>query len=218
MIGALFDDAIRSGAPVEVEYGDGERVTLPLDDWSASMIPGDEELLSRCVGATLDVGCGPGRLTVAVAARGLPVLGIDVTPAAVHAARERGALALQRDVFGSVPASGRWSTVLLADGNIGIGGDPATLLRRVRQLLADGGQALVELAASNHGRGTNSARLHSRGRSGEWFRWVEVGVDEIVGPASTADLVVTDRWMAADRHFVVLRPAAAAVRGRGRDR
>src|SRR5262249_61510991 len=73
---------------------------------------------------TLDVGSGPGRLTVALAECGIPALGIDVTPYAVHLARAAGALTLLRDVFGRVPGAGRWMTVLLADGNIGIGGEP----------------------------------------------------------------------------------------------
>ena len=37
------------------------------------------------------------------------------------------------------PGEGRWDTVLFIDGNVGIGGDPIALLRRVRQLLAPAG-------------------------------------------------------------------------------
>ena len=44
----------------------------------------------------------------------------------------RGVAALLRDVFDPVPGEGRWETALLADGNIGIGGDPVALLERVR--------------------------------------------------------------------------------------
>ena len=35
---------------------------------------------------------------------------------------------VRRDLFGALPGEGTWSHVLLADGNIGIGGDPVTLL------------------------------------------------------------------------------------------
>ena len=48
----------------------------------------------------------PGRvgLTVALAERGVPALGIDVTPYAVQIAQSSGALAILRDVFGAFPA------------------------------------------------------------------------------------------------------------------
>ena len=52
-----------------------------------------------------------------------------------------------RDVFGPLPGEGRWDTALLADGNIGIGGDPVALLARVRELLAPEGRVVVDLAA-----------------------------------------------------------------------
>ena len=109
---------------------------------------------------------GPDRagLTVALAERGIPALAIDITPYAVALARSSGALALQRDVFGRLPGTGRWETVLLADGNIGIGGDPAALLRRARDLLAPHGAVVAEArpawrpAASRSGCATRTAR------------------------------------------------------------
>ena len=74
--------------------------------------------------------------------------------------RERGVPALRRDVFDRVPGEGRWHTVLLADGNIGIGGDPVRLLQRVRTLLATGGRVVVELGAP----GTAVVELLGRAR------------------------------------------------------
>ena len=50
----------------------------------------------------------------------------------------RGAVgrpALRRDVFEPLPGTGRWQTVLLADGNVGLGGDPLRVLRRAAELL-----------------------------------------------------------------------------------
>ena len=40
-------------------------------------------------GPVLDVGCGTGDLTLAIARRGLPVLGLDLAPAAIEQARAR---------------------------------------------------------------------------------------------------------------------------------
>jgi hypothetical protein len=65
----------------------------------------------------------------------MPVLGVDVSPAAVARAKGAGGAVLRRSVFDRLPAEGRWGTALLADGNIGIGGDPHALLRRVRDSL-----------------------------------------------------------------------------------
>ena len=41
------------------------------------------------VGPVLDVGCGTGDLAIAIASRGLQVLGLDLTPAAIEQARTR---------------------------------------------------------------------------------------------------------------------------------
>jgi SAM-dependent methyltransferase len=144
VIGELYEHALAGRARPEIEHADGSRKPLPVDGW-LSESPGDKSILDRCEGPTLDIGSGPGRLTVALAERGIPALGIDITPYAVDLARSSGALVMQRDVFDRVPGTGRWTTVLLADGNIGIGGDPAALLRRVAELLAPQGRALVEL-------------------------------------------------------------------------
>ena len=130
MIGELYEHALAGWARPEIEHADGSRKPLSVDGWLHAS-PGDRSILDRCEGPTLDIGSGPGRLTVALAERGIPALGIDITPYAVDLARSSGALVMLRDVFDRVPGTGRWSTVLLADGNIGIGGDPAALLSRV---------------------------------------------------------------------------------------
>lgn len=52
---------------------------------------------------------------------------------------------VEGDVFGSVPMEGRWATVLVFDGNVGIGGDPIRPLTRCRQLTNADGQVLVEV-------------------------------------------------------------------------
>jgi SAM-dependent methyltransferase len=144
VIGELYEHALAGRARPEIEHTDGSRKPLSVAGWLHES-PGDESILDRCEGPTLDIGSGPGRLTVALNERGIPALGIDVTPYAVDLARSSGALVMLRDVFDRVPGTGRWTTVLLADGNIGIGGDPAALLGRVAQLLAPHGHAIVEL-------------------------------------------------------------------------
>lgn len=204
MIGELYEEALRGRPAVEIEDADGRRRPLPVGDW-LRLRPGDAGLLERCAGATLDVGSGPGRLTVALAARGLPVLGIDIAPSAVALAEAAGAPALCRDVFGRVPGTGRWRTVLLADGNIGIGGDPVALVRRAAVLLAPGGRILVEVEPPGTGSCTEPLRLRAPGTVGEWFDWARVSADAVRGVAADCAVALTETWTEAERWFVALR-------------
>ena len=141
----LLLDAAMSGGEVLVEVGHSpaQLRSLHVGAWLA-MSAADEMLASRCEAPVLDIGCGPGRFVEALGARGIPVLGVDVSRAAVAQTAGRGVPALLRDVYDRLPGEGRWGTVLLADGNIGVGGDPLTLLRRCAELLRPGGIALVE--------------------------------------------------------------------------
>jgi len=204
MIGTLFEAAVAAGVAIEVEDACGQRVPLPMQTWDARPSGADAGLLERCHGATLDIGCGPGRFVAELTERGLPSLGIDVTAAAVARTRSRGALALQRDVFGPLPGDGRWQTALLADGNIGIGGDPVRLLRRVETLLDANGQALVELSGSDHGRGSFPLRLRTGHAYGAWFRWAEVGLADIPELVAKVGLNVVESWYDDKRWFVCL--------------
>lgn len=162
----------------------------------------DDVLLAHCTRNTLDVGCGPGRLSAAITATGVSALGIDVSAVAVHMARQRGATALRRDVFSSVPGQGRWPTLLLADGNIGIGGDPVALLRRVVTVLAPGGRAVVEVDPPGEGVSCRMIRLEVDELVSTWFPWAGVAADSIGDLAEQAGLVFGgldqrgERWVA----------------------
>jgi SAM-dependent methyltransferase len=175
--------------PLVLRADDG--TVLPLDPqrWHADPSPHEEALLAGVAGPVLDVGCGPGRLVLGLARRGSVALGVDPAPAACALARDRGAAVLQRSVFDPLPGQGRWRTVLLADGNIGIGGDPARLLRRCRDLLAPDGTVVVEVEAPA-GAGCRQYRVRlERGRQhGPWFHWAVVDADAIAGLAGTAGL------------------------------
>ncbi|MEU8241084.1 class I SAM-dependent methyltransferase [Actinoplanes missouriensis] len=175
--------------------------------WCGADLPGDVGLLARCTGATLDVGCGPGRLTGALLGAGRAALGIDVSSAAVSLARARGALALRRDVFSAVPGEGRWEHLLLADGNIGIGGDPARLLRRCRALIAEHGRIHVETEPPGAGTWSGPATLHDQARpdgAGAPLRWAQVAAGDLAGPARLAGLAVLTTWTEAGRWFATL--------------
>lgn len=194
----------RPANDVCVEYDDGSLAPLPLHRWFGPLLPGDRSLLARVEGPTIDIGCGPGRLVAAVMAAGVPALGIDICAEAVRVSRGSGAYALRRDVFGRVPGEGRWETALLADGNIGIGGDPVALLRRTRQLLAPGGRALVELDPPGTPSRQVQVRLRWAGERSRWFGWAHLGADDITPAAAAAGLDTSAGWKAGGRWFASL--------------
>lgn len=208
----LYNEGLRDpGTALSVRYADGRREPLRLDRWRGAVTAADESMLCRAPGPVLDVGCGPGRLVVALAARGVEALGVDVAAEAVALTRRSGGQALRLSVFDPLPDTGSWRTVLLADGNIGIGGDPVRLLRRVGALLAPGGRVLVELAAPGRGpAGSVRARLEGPGRRpGSWFRWAVLGVPAVGPVAGSAGLQLQEVWSAPEaaelRYFAALR-------------
>ena len=179
--------------------------TVPGDRWMGDAGDADERVLERCEPPVLDVGCGPARHTVALAEKGVPTLGIDITPGALSIARPREAMVLERDVFDRVPATGRWGTVLLLDGNVGIGGDPSTLLWRSRELLRPGGKILVELTDGCDTAQGAEVRLELDDLHGPWFGWTTVdreGLRDSVN--SVSDLSTQEVWCDDARWFAEL--------------
>jgi SAM-dependent methyltransferase len=181
---------------------------LDLHEWSRDADDDELAALAHVPGPVLDVGCGPGRLVSALTARGVPALGIDLAPLALRLATERGAPVLGHDVFDRVPGEGRWPTVLLFDGNIGIGGDPDALLRRVRELLAPSGLAIVEVEPPGVGAQRWSARIDLGTGLVGVLPWARVGVDALAGVARRARLDLEQVWAHGDRWFGWLRRPA----------
>jgi SAM-dependent methyltransferase len=162
------------------------------------------DVLACAVAPVLDVGCGPGRHVLALAQRGLVAMGVDASPAAVDLARSTGAPVLRRSVFARVPGAGRWRTALLLDGNIGIGGDPVALLRRLAGLLAPGGRALVEVEPPGTATRVLRARIERGHETGSWFRWAVVGADAVEDLGDLAGFDLLARWQGGERWFVHL--------------
>ena len=162
---------------LRLELRDGSIRELPVASWHGPATAGELALLGELPAPVLDVGCGPGRIAAALSAAGTPSLGIDIAPAAVRCATESGAAALCRSVFDAVPGEGRWGSLVLLDGNVGIGGDPVALLRRCRELGRSGARLVLEVdppgAPPRHGSTPpmpNPAR-GSPGRSSRWMTW-----------------------------------------------
>ncbi|MEP6462336.1 MAG: methionine biosynthesis protein MetW [Frankiaceae bacterium] len=185
-----------------IRDADGRVCPLDLRRWCSARTAGDDGLLNRCDGPTLDIGCGPGRLLAGLAARNIPALGIDVASAAVRLAAARGAVVLHRSVFDSLPGTGGWSHALLADGNLGIGGNPLCLLRRVGELLAADGSLLCELDPPGTTAGPVRLRIESPlGQTSAWFPWARTPADEFAPLAAAAGLRCVEQWRDGPRWF-----------------
>ncbi len=172
--------------------------------WVEPASAADERLLELVDGPVLDIGCGPGRHVLALARQGVVTLGIDVSPPALALARRGGAPVLERSIFDRVPATGRWGTALLLDGNLGIGGCPATLLRRARELLRPAGRLLVELSDPAQAPGVERVRFEVDGAAGPWFSWAHVSVNGLESVAGDAGLGVYRQWCDDSRWFAWL--------------
>jgi SAM-dependent methyltransferase len=206
MLGHLYDRAL-GGERCWVRHEDGELRLLPAHRWVGVRCrieesPGDgsgdvfdevfdEAVTQMCTGPTIELGCGPGRLVARLIERGIPALGIDRSAAAIRLAGRGGAPALLGDVFEPLPAMGLWQTVLLVDGNIGLGGDPLRILGRAVELLAQGGRCVAEFDAETIGICSRWVRLESACEVGPWFRWASVGVDSAAAVAAQVGLTLT---------------------------
>ncbi|MEV0221806.1 class I SAM-dependent methyltransferase [Streptomyces sp. NPDC050704] len=202
-----YSDALLTGrGPLFLRRTDGWLLPLEVERWCARADEVDLRVLKRCEGAVLDVGCGPGRLVAELAARGRPALGIDVSEAAVARTVRLGGQALRRSVFETLPGEGRWDTALLIDGNVGIGGDPAALLRRISQLLTSDGLLIVETVPEVDVDERVRVRVtDARGTAGPAFLWARLGTPALRRLAARAGWRPDGQWATGGRSFIALR-------------
>jgi SAM-dependent methyltransferase len=201
----LIFDHLYGGGPVRSD--DAANEVLPLDArrWSARADAVDRLVVSRCHGPVLDLGCGPGRMVQALNESGVPALGVDMSSVAVEQTRSRGGLAIRARLAERLPAEGRWETVLLMDGNIGIGGDIPALLGRCRDLLIPGGTIIVEVDPRPEWHRARRIQLTAGGHCSAGLCWARTGAGTLRRLAAAIDLLVTEEWTAGDRAFVSLR-------------
>ena len=214
--GEPYEHALRTGGPLllhdEDAGGGGGPASRPLEvgRFLAGADRLERRLLASTRGSVLDVGCGPGRMVAEARRTRRVALGVDVSPESVRMAADRGLPVHAGSVFDDVPGAGTWQVVLLLDGNVGIGGDPAVLLRRCAQLASRAGCVVVETAHERHRDRRFTARVSSPGSGGSGhFPWAEVGADALVTAAGRSGWAPAREVRRRRRTFVVLTRSAS---------
>ena len=201
---ALQNDGLLLLVP---DDGSSHSDTLVMDvsRWSATADATDMSLIEEGSGPLLDIGCGPGRMVAAALTAGYSALGVDVSQAAVDLALRSGIPALRASVFDPLPREGEWMTVLLVDGNIGIGGDPTALLERCAELLSARGSALIEVQNDSAAdRSFSCTIVGDDGYVSDSFPWSEIGSEALGRRAEGTGLSLTESWCRDGRSFVRL--------------
>jgi hypothetical protein len=104
----------------------------------------------------------------------------------------------------------------LADGNVGIGGDPDSLLRRCRELLRPSGLLLVEADPDDDLDDVGPITLvDSTGRRAHPLPWARLGSAALARVAASTGFLVVEEWRVADRVFLALRATSAQPAQRG---
>jgi len=105
-----------------------------------------EAALSRQPRSAIDLGCGEGWLARALAAHGVDVLGVDVVPALIDAARAQGGGRFETLSYAQMAAGELTARADLAICNFSLLGKESTaaVLAAVPQLLEPGGALLVQ--------------------------------------------------------------------------
>jgi SAM-dependent methyltransferase len=211
----LWTEAQRTGAGAL--RGSDETLRRDALGWDRPLDAADLTLVGRIDGPVVDVGCGPGRFAAEFRRLGVRALGLDVSPAVVQLARRRGASAVAQCVFDPVPGEGAWEHVILPDGNIGIGGEPRRLLRRVADLVGPGGAVHIELDPP----GSTAGRLILRLEPGPGHRtaavpWARVTPSEFPALAAEVGLRVAETWNCHGRWFATTRTSIRTSAPRSR--
>lgn len=115
-----------------IDVSDGPKTyCAPYRKWPAYY----KQALRQVRGRVLDIGCGAGRHAIYLQEQGFDVLGIDISPLAIEAARRRG---LQNTCVMSIteidPKTGRFDTVLMLGNNFGLFGGAVRARRLFKQL------------------------------------------------------------------------------------
>ena len=107
----------------------------------------EQKALSMAKGRVLDIGAGAGCHALALQERGLEVKAIDISPLSCEVMSERGVKDVECVNLFNQQLQGKYDTLLLLMNGTGIAGKLnrlSMLLNRLKELLAEGGQILID--------------------------------------------------------------------------
>ena len=188
----------------------GVAIDLHIDRYLGQPSRAERRFLRSVAGPVVDIGCGPGRAAAYLREQGTVALGLDASARLADLARANGALCVNQNVFDPVPFEGRWHSVLLLDGNIGIGGDPRKMLGRLSEIVESGGRAYVEVDAVGPTQQL-IVREHRHGSVGAPFAWAVLSMTGI------DDLIADSEWRCHAVHTIRDRPAGERWPGTSRN-
>ena len=139
-----FAAALR-GEPCRLVGIGADATELAARRWCADADRSDEMVLGRCWGTTVDIGCGPGRLTHALMTRGVATLGIDVVTDASDRNRIATQIAdhelnierIEREIR-DYDAQRRIAAVQKEIDSFGAGGKTSSIERQIRDFDLEG--------------------------------------------------------------------------------
>lgn len=236
-LAAALLDHYQSGRPrrVKATRADGACFEIETEEYftlEGTLAELDTIALERCRGRVLDVGAGAGRHALALEARGLEVVAIDVSPLAVALCRARGirdARVIDVMTLSSAEPLGTFDTVFFGMQTIGVAGGVETLgrlLTRLTPLLAPGGELIVDSSAlreawdgdetdASPSRGEIVLSTRYRGWQGEPFAWLYISEEDLgdVATNSGFEMEVLGRSPSGEFLCALRPPAKNSTRG-----
>lgn len=173
--------------------------------------PLEAEACQEATGRVLDVGCGAGRHSLVMMARGLPVTGLEPSPGAAEVARDRGVTVIDGRL--DQMSGGQYDTIVMLGNNLSLLAGPdvaGDLLVRLADCAAPGavllGQTIdpystadpVHLAYHQWNRdrdrrgGQLRIRVRFRHLATEWFDYWFLTVDELARVVEPTPWTLTD--------------------------
>jgi RimJ/RimL family protein N-acetyltransferase len=161
------------------------------DWWERELLP-----VAAC-GPALDLGAGAGRISLWLQQQGAPVTAVDSSPGAVAVCRTRGVMDARIGDLNSPPTDKRWRFIVLACGNLGLGGSRdgnRRLLTRLAEIAAP--DAVLYGDTVDPGAEPDiQLRIRYKRETTDWWPQRNIPIDEI------ADLVDGTGWT-VDRHVI----------------
>jgi SAM-dependent methyltransferase len=228
----LFGDAISDWINGQTEKLVLERDDGYFDEQSVSSyfarfdsFPGCErKALGLAKGRVLDIGVGPGRVSLHLQDTGLEAVGVDVSERMLEAARRRGVRnAVKMSACDLRFPKDHFQTAIAFGNNFGLCGTPEgvmSMLVRLREIVSDDGVFLAESIdplkttkpehLNYHERNRSMGRMpgqvrlrfHYKGMVDDWFGLLMVTPDEMRGLAERTGWTVTDIFSASDLGFL----------------